>query len=237
MKRNPSRRSRSTCGRSWSAGGATSFVAGRVATSSTRPTANSAGHRERAQRGERHADQDARDRGADRALEHRPHDAFDAVGGQQLFGGQDPRQQRAVGGEEERRRDARARRRRRPCARCAVHQANSGRRPSTPTATLTVSTAMMMVRWLIRSAAMPPTRTNATRPAPRQVATSDSDAGSSSSAMTCSAITTAHMPSAKIEMDSAPISRRYSRNRNGASTRQPPVTCTGCSTSNCVLTT
>ena len=30
--------------------------------------------------------------------------------------------------------------------------------------------------------------------------------------MTCSAITTAHMPSAKIESDSAAISRRYSRN-------------------------
>ena len=50
--------------------------------------------------------------------------------------------------------------------------------------TLTVSTAMMMARWLIRSAARPPTNTKATRPAPRQVATSDSDAGSLSSSMT-----------------------------------------------------
>ena len=50
--------------------------------------------------------------------------------------------------------------------------------------TLTVSTAMMMARWLIRSAASPPTKTNATRPTPRQVATSDSDAGSLSSSMT-----------------------------------------------------
>ena len=56
---------------------------------------------------------------------------------------------------------------------------------------------------------------------PGTSATSDSDAGSLSRAMTCSAITTAHMPLAKIDSDTAVISRRYSRNRNGASTRQP----------------
>ena len=50
--------------------------------------------------------------------------------------------------------------------------------------TLTVSTAMMIVRWLIRSAAIPPIKTNATRPAPRHVATSDSDVGSLDSSMT-----------------------------------------------------
>ena len=50
--------------------------------------------------------------------------------------------------------------------------------------TLTVSTAMMIARWLMRSAASPPTKTKATRPAPRHVATSDSDAGSLSSSMT-----------------------------------------------------
>jgi hypothetical protein len=44
------------------------------------------------------------------------------------------------------------------------------------------------------------------------------------------------MPSAKIEIDKAPINNRYSRDRNGASTRQPPVICTGCWKSNCVLT-
>ena len=68
---------------------------------------------------------------------------------------------RAVGGEEERRRDAQRRRPRRPCARSAARQSN----PSTATAetatTLTASTAMMIARWLIRSAAMPPTSTNA----------------------------------------------------------------------------
>ncbi len=82
---------------------------------------------------------------------------------------------------------------------------------------------MMIVRWLTRSAAIPPTRTHATRPTPRQVATSDSEAGSLSIAMTCRAITTDHMPSAKIDNVTAAISNRYSRMRKGASTRQPPV--------------
>ena len=104
--------------------------------------------------------------------------------------------------------------------------------PSTATAeTATVFTAceaMMIARWLIRSAAIPPTSRKATNPTPRHVATSDSDAGSLSSSMTCSAITTAHMPSAKIASDTAVISRRYSRNRNGASTRQRPASTTGC---------
>src|SRR5690242_5816099 len=45
------------------------------------------------------------------------------------------------------------------------------------------------------------------------------------------------MPSAKIDSDTAAISRRYSRNLKGASTRQPPASRTGCSISNCVLTT
>src|SRR5262245_41123319 len=44
------------------------------------------------------------------------------------------------------------------------------------------------------------------------------------------------MPSAKIDRDTAAISRRYSRNLKGASTRQPPAATTGCSMSNCVLT-
>ena len=94
----------------------------------------------------------------------------------------------------------------------------------------------MMARWLKRSAAIPPTNRKATRPTPRHVATSDSDAGSLLSSMTCSAITTAHMPSAKIDSETAVISRRYSRTRKGASTRQPPVLPTGRSMSNCVLT-
>src|SRR4051812_9719893 len=45
------------------------------------------------------------------------------------------------------------------------------------------------------------------------------------------------MPSAKIDKDTAAISRRYSRTLKGASTRQPPASTTGCSISNCVLTT
>jgi hypothetical protein len=44
-------------------------------------------------------------RRADGPLEHRAHDPLDAVGGQQLFGRQDSRQDRAVGREEERRGD------------------------------------------------------------------------------------------------------------------------------------
>src|SRR5690348_2751966 len=44
------------------------------------------------------------------------------------------------------------------------------------------------------------------------------------------------MPSAKMDSDTAAISRRYSRIRNGASTRQPPASRTGCWISNCVLT-
>src|SRR5687768_5486351 len=44
------------------------------------------------------------------------------------------------------------------------------------------------------------------------------------------------MPSAKIERDTAAMSRRYSRILNGASTRQPPALATGCWISNCVLT-
>ena len=100
----PSRRSVSTCGFSCVAAPRRSrVVAGRVATSSTRPTANSDGHRDRAQRRERRADQHAGDRGAERLLQHRAHRTLDAVGGQQLFGRQDPRQVGAVGGEEERR--------------------------------------------------------------------------------------------------------------------------------------
>jgi hypothetical protein len=60
---------------------------------------------DRAQRRERRTDNNTGYRGADGSLEHRTHDAFDAVGGKQLFGGQDPRQDRTVGGEEERRGD------------------------------------------------------------------------------------------------------------------------------------
>ena len=52
--------------------------------------------------------------------------------------------------------------------------------------------------------------------------------------MTCSAITTAHMPSAKIDSDTAAINSRYSRYRNGASTRQP-AGATGCSESDRAL--
>ena len=55
------------------------------------------------------------------------------------------------------------------------------------------------------------------------MATTDSEAGSLSIAMTCNAITTDHMPSAKIDSVTAAISSRYSRTRKGASTRQPPV--------------
>ncbi len=43
---------------------------------------------------------------------------------------------------------------------------------------------MMIVRCGKRSAAIPPTNRNATNPTPKQAATSDSDAGSSSMAMT-----------------------------------------------------
>nr|CRL53391.1 hypothetical protein CPGR_00670 [Mycolicibacterium fortuitum subsp. fortuitum DSM 46621 = ATCC 6841 = JCM 6387] len=110
-------------------------------------------------------------------------------------------------------------------ARCQILSAPTN--PSTATTVtvtrLTVSTAMMIVRWLTQSAVMPPTRTNATRPTPMQVATTDSEAGSLSIAMTCNAITTDHMPSAKIDSVTAAISSRYSRTRKGASTRQPPV--------------
>ncbi len=122
-----------------------------------------------------------------------------------------------------------------PYARSAVRQQVRGAATTETTAVLTAATTMMMPRWLRRSAASPPTSTNATSPAPRQVATSDSDVGSLSSSMTCNAITTAHMPSAKIDSDTAAIRRRYSRNRNGASTRQPPGA-TGGWKSNCVLT-
>ena len=59
-----------------------------------------------AQRRERRTDHDTGDGRADCALKDRTHDAFDAVGGQQLFGRQNPRQDRAVGGKEERRGDA-----------------------------------------------------------------------------------------------------------------------------------
>src|SRR5690606_39945182 len=50
------------------------------------------------------------------------------------------------------------------------------------------------------------------------------------------AITTAHMPSAKIVIATAVISRRYSRMRNGASTRHPPDVPADGSMSYCVLT-
>ena len=45
-------------------------------------------------------------RRTDSTLEDRAHNTFDAVGRQQLVGGQDPRQDRAVRGKEERRGDA-----------------------------------------------------------------------------------------------------------------------------------
>ena len=71
-------------------------------------------------------------------------------------------------------------------ARCQTRSAPA--RPSTAIAddaiTLTDSVAMMIVRWLIRSAVMPPTRTNATKAAPQQVVTIDNDTGSLSSSMT-----------------------------------------------------
>jgi hypothetical protein len=63
-------------------------------------------HDDGPQGGERRTDNQAGDRRADGALEHRTNDAFDAVGGQQLFGRKDPGQNRAVGGEEERRGNA-----------------------------------------------------------------------------------------------------------------------------------
>ena len=111
-----------------------------------------------------------------------------------------------------------------PCARSAARQANPAPRPSTPTMTLTASTAMMMLRWLIRSAAMPPTRTKATRPAPRHVATSDSDVGI---VVERDDLQRHHDGPHALGEDrqghARAISRRYSRNRNGASTRQPPV--------------
>jgi hypothetical protein len=69
------------------------------------------GHHHGAEAGERRSDDDAGDRGTDGTLEHRAHNAFDSVGGEQLFGGQDPRQDGAVGREEERRGDAQHRRR------------------------------------------------------------------------------------------------------------------------------
>ncbi|WP_156744561.1 MFS transporter, partial [Mycobacterium sp. E740] len=59
-------------------------------------------HRNGAGGRERRADHHAGDGWADGALEHRSHNAFDTVGREQLFGGQNPRQDRAVGGEEER---------------------------------------------------------------------------------------------------------------------------------------
>ena len=141
-------------------------------------------HHDGAQCRERRTDQDARDGGSDGALKHRAHDTFDAVGGQQLFGGQDPRQDGAVGGEEERRSNAQRGRGHRHDARSAARQPVPAPRSPTTAITLTVSTAMMIERWLMRSAAIPPTRRKATRPTPRQVATSDSDTGSLSSSMT-----------------------------------------------------
>lgn len=110
-------------------------------------------------------------------------------------------------------------------ARCQMRRASINPSVATmPTVRkFTASTTMMMARWLKRSAASPPTRTNATKPAPRQVATSDSAAGSLSRAMTCSAITTVHMPSAKIDSETAAINSRYSRTANGASTRHRPA--------------
>ncbi len=65
-------------------------------------------------------------------------------------------------------------------------------------------------------------------PTARQAATRDRAAGgSSASAMTCSAITTVHIPSANREIDIAAMSSRNSRYRKGASTRQRPVGFTG----------
>ena len=49
---------------------------------------------------------------------------------------------------------------------------------------LTDSMAMMIVRWLIRSAVIPPIRTNATKPDAKQVATIDNDTGLLSSSIT-----------------------------------------------------
>ena len=111
------------------------------------------------------------------------------------------------------------------------------RAATAPTATtLTASTVMMMARWDTRSATMPPIRMNPSIPAARHVATNDRAAGSSASAMTCSAITTVHMPSAKMKTETAAISSRNSRKRRGAKTRQPRGVPARFSTSNGVLT-
>lgn len=120
------------------------------------------------------------------------------------------------------------------------HSRNASNAPRTATAPtaarLTASTVMMMLRWDTRSATMPPTRMKARRDPARQAATNDSAEGSSASAMTCNAITTVHIPSAKMKIETAAISSRKSRKRRGASTRHPRrVPATG-STSMGVLT-
>jgi hypothetical protein len=58
---------------------------------------------------ERRTHHDPGDGGTDGALKHRAHNAFDAVGCEQLLGGQDPGKNRAVRGEEERRRGSHGR--------------------------------------------------------------------------------------------------------------------------------
>lgn len=59
-------------------------------------------HHDGADTGNGGADDHNGDSGADGPLEHRTRDAFNTVGRQQLFGGQNSRQDGAVGGEEER---------------------------------------------------------------------------------------------------------------------------------------
>ncbi len=71
---------------------------------------------------------------------------------------------------------------------------------------------MMIARCETRSATMPPTRMKASIATARHDATRDSALGLSARAMTWSAITTVHMPSANIEIDTAEINSRYSLN-------------------------
>ena len=141
---------------------------------------------------------------------------------------QDPRQDRAVGGKEERRRGTQGRRGHRQVPDLQSTKQSQHRDRRSTASTLTVSTAMMIARWLIRSAAIPPTNTNATRAAPKQVVTIDSDIGivvefdhlqRQSRPRTCRRRRSTAMTAA--------ISRRYSRNRKGASTRHPPALRTG----------
>ncbi|AHD23776.1 hypothetical protein Y013_13495 [Rhodococcus pyridinivorans SB3094] len=72
----------------------------------------------------------------------------------------------------------------------------------------TACTATSTARFGNRSAAIPPTSANASRPALRHAATIDRAVGVSRMAITWKTITTVHIPAANNSAATAPISRR-----------------------------